>query len=310
MTETMRAIGQRRLGGPEVLEVLEVPRPEPGPGEVLVRVRAAGVNPVDWKVRTGAAPLFGPPPFLHGFDLSGVVERIGPGVDRFRPGDEVYGMPARAAQAEYAVAAAGVLAAKPPGLDHEQAAALGAVGLTAWQALVDTAKVHSGQRVLIHAAAGGVGHVAVQIAKAHGAQVIGTARAANHDFLRDLGADETIDYTTRDFTGIAGVDIVLDLVGGAYGRRSLAVLRPGGLLVSTVTADPGVSEADARAGGVRLALVRVHPSGDDLERLSRLVTEGRLRVHVEQVLPLADAAKAHELSESGRVRGKIVLGIG
>jgi NADPH:quinone reductase-like Zn-dependent oxidoreductase len=308
MSDTMRAISQRAFGGPEVLELAELPRPRPGPGEVLLRVHAASVNPVDWKVRSGVAPLFGPPPFVPGFDLSGVVERVGQGVDRFRPGDEAYGMPGRGAQAEYAAVRASDLAGKPRGIDHEHAAALASVGLTAWQALVDVAAVGTGQRVLIHAAAGGVGHVAVQIAKALGATVIGTARADNHEFLRELGADELIDYRVRDFTTAArDIDVVFDLIGGDYGPRSLSVLRPGGLLVTAVLADAGTDAERARAAGTRFATVQVRPSGDDLEQLNRLVTGGRLRVHLDHVFPLADVAKAHELSESGRVRGKIAL---
>jgi NADPH:quinone reductase-like Zn-dependent oxidoreductase len=306
----MRAISQRTFGGPEVLEVIEVERPEPAPGEVLVRVLAAGVNPADWKIRAGRPPLFGDPPFVLGFDLSGVVERVGPEVTRFQPGDEVYGMPAPPAgtYAEYVAAPAADLVPKPRSLDHVHAGALPAVALTAWQALVAIADVRAGQRVLVHAAAGGLGHVAVQIAKARGAHVIGTARADKHAFLRGLDVDEPIDYTTEDFAVAArDVDVVFDLIGGPYGARSLDTLRPGGLLVAAVWNDPGVEEAEVERRGLRYAPVHVAPSAGDLERINELVERGLLRVHVDQVLPLEDAGKAHEMSESGRVRGKIVL---
>jgi NADPH:quinone reductase-like Zn-dependent oxidoreductase len=306
----MRVISQRTFGGPEVLSVVEAARPEPGPDEVLVRVRAASVNPADWKIRSGTPPLFGDPPFVLGFDVSGVVERVGARVTRFKPGDEVYGMPRPPAgtYAEYVVAPAADLATKPPSLDHVHAGALPAVALTAWQALVGIAGVRAGQRVLVHAAAGGLGHVAVQIAKAHGARVFGTARADKHDFLRELGTDELIDYTARDFAEAArDVDIVFDLIGGAYGARSLDTLRPGGILVAAVWDDPGVEEGEVARRGLRYAPVYVGPSGPDLESVTGLVERGLLRVHVDQVLPLEDAGKAHEISQSGRVRGKIVL---
>jgi NADPH:quinone reductase-like Zn-dependent oxidoreductase len=239
MSATMRAIRQQGFGGPEVLELTEVKRPVPVPTEVLVRVRAAGVNPVEAVIRSGQFPLLGQPPFILGWDVSGVVEGIEPGVTRFRPGDEVYGLPffprAASAYAEYVVAPSRQLARKPARLSHAEAAALPLAGLTAWQALVDTAQVASGQRVLIHGAGGGVGHLAVQIAKARGAHMIGTASAAKHDFVAGLGADELIDYRAADFAAHAdGVDVVLDTVGGATARRSIGVLRPGGLLVTIV----------------------------------------------------------------------------
>ncbi len=293
-----------------MLEVIEAQRPEPAPDEVLVQVRATSVNPADWKIRAGTPALFGEPPFVLGFDVSGVVERVGSQVTRFEPGDEVFGMPRPPAgtYAEYLVAPAADLLAKPPSLDHVQAGALPAVALTAWQALVGIAGVQAGHRVLVHAAAGGLGHVAVQIAKARGAHVIGTARTDKHDFLRGLGVDELIDYTGQDFAVAArDVDIVFDLIGGAYGVRSLDTLRPGGLLVSALWDDPGVAEAEVERRGLRYAPVYVGPSAGDLAEISELVERGLLRVHVEHVLALEDAGKAHEISQSGRVRGKIVL---
>ncbi len=226
----MRAIGQDEFGGPEVLELIEVERPEPGPAEVLVRVHAAGVNPTDsWHRATGG--LAGAVIRL-GWDVSGVVEAVGLGVATLAPGDEVFGMPRHplpaGTYAEYVTSPARHLVRKPTGLTHVQAAALPLAALTAWQALVDVAEVRPGHRVLIHAAAGGVGHLAVQIAKARGAYVIGTARSAKHDFLRGLGADELVDYTEADFeTAVEPVDVVIDTIGGAYGPRSLRHPPPG-----------------------------------------------------------------------------------
>ncbi|NKQ58117.1 NADP-dependent oxidoreductase [Amycolatopsis sp. K13G38] len=283
----MRAITVRALGGPEMLEFGEVPEPEPGPGEVLVRVRAAGVNPADWKVRSGQVDGVGAPPFRVGYEFSGEAR-----------GREVFGMwlTRWGAYAEYVAVPEHVLAPKPPSLDHVPAAALPTAALTAWQALREV----SGKRVLIHAAAGGVGHLAVQVAKAGGAYVIGTARAANHEFVRALGADELIDYSAVDFTeAVRDVDLVYDLVGGSYGKRSLAVLAPGGVLLD--------AQGNDAEGDPRYRRFYVQSSGEDLARITEMVESGRLRVHVEHTLPLAEAAKAHELSESGRVRGKIVL---
>lgn len=304
MTTRMRAVSQRVFGGPEVLELVEVDRPSPGPGEVLVKVHAAGVNPADWKVRSGQIPAF-EPPFTLGFDVSGVVEELGAGVDGFRLGDAVFGLllsPA-GSYAEYTVVPVQALAPLPPSLDHVQAAALPGAGLTAWQAL---AELRPGQRVLIHAAAGGVGHLAVQIAKARGAHVIGTARAEKHAFLRDLGADELIDYTAIDFAeAVSEVDVVFDLVGHGYAARSLATLKPGGLLINASGSEDELTEAD----GFRIVRFHVSPSGNDLEQLTELVEAGKLRVSVDQVLPLEQVAKAHELSETQRTTGKIVLKI-
>jgi NADPH:quinone reductase-like Zn-dependent oxidoreductase len=242
----VRAIRQTELGPPGVLRLVEMPRPEPGPTEVLVRVSAAGVNPLDWKTRAGGAFL-GRPPFTVGADLAGVVTAVSEGVTRFAPGDRVFGMPRfpgeAAAYAEYATGPARHLAPIPDGLDDVQAAALPMSGLTAWQALVDTAAVGPGDRVLVCGAAGGIGHVAVQIAKALGAHVVGVARAAEHGFLRAIGADEVLEPGA---TGPSGVDVVLDLVGGDTAMRSLPALRDGGLLVGVSS---GTAAAAAAAAG-------------------------------------------------------------
>ncbi|MFE1556553.1 NADP-dependent oxidoreductase [Streptomyces sp. NPDC058734] len=306
----MRAVAQDGFGGPEVLGVVEVERPEPGPAEVLVRVRAAGVNPTDsWHRATGG--LAGEPVRL-GWDVSGVVEAVGIGVTTLAPGDEVFGMPRHpvpaGTYAEYVTSPARHLVRKPAALSHVQAAALPLAALTAWQALVDTAGVRSGQRVLVHAAAGGVGHLAVQIAKARGAYVIGTARAVHHEFLRGLGADELVDYTAVDFeSAVEPVDVVVDAVGGEYGPRSLRVLRPGGIVVSLASpAEARLAEA-ARPLGVRAVFMAVEADQAGMREIAALVEAGRLWPEVAAVLPLELAGEAHELSDGRRTRGKIVL---
>ncbi|HEX2313734.1 MAG TPA: NADP-dependent oxidoreductase [Thermomonospora sp.] len=312
MTARMRAVSQDVLGGPEVLKVVEVDRPEPGPAEVLVRVRAAGVNPTDWKHRAHGYWL-GEPPFVLGWDVSGVVEAVGAGAALHKPGDEVFGMlpyPAGAgSHAEYVTAPTRAFARKPAGIDHVQAGALPLAALTAWQALVDTAGVQAGQRVLVHAAAGGVGHLAVQIAKAHGAHVIGTASAGKHDLVRRLGADEVVDYTRVDFAeAVRDVDIVIEGIGGDYGPRSLATLRPGGVLVSLVlnNVDPDL-DALADKAGIRHEQMLVEVDHAALARIADLAAGGALRAEIDTVLPLERAAEAHARGETGRTTGKIVL---
>ncbi|KJS62147.1 NADP-dependent oxidoreductase [Streptomyces rubellomurinus] len=315
MPDTMRAISQDTAGGPEVLRLVDAARPEPGRGEVLVRVHAAGVNPADWKTRSrGVFANGATPPFTLGWDVSGVVEAVGPGVAIHRPGDEVYGMPRfphpAGGYAEYVTAPARHFAPRPEGLSHVEAAGLPLAALTAWQALVDTADVRPGQRVLVHAAAGGVGHLAVQIAKARGAYVIGTASGAKHGLLRELGADETVDYRTVDVAeAVQGVDVVLDPIGGPSWARSLRSLRPGGTLVSIEPPTEAFPLAEAEAAGVRAVFVLVEPDQQGLREISRLVGSGRLRVLVDTVLPLERAADAHRLGELGRTTGKIVLSV-
>jgi len=314
MSATMQSIRQQAFGGPEVLRLAEVERPVPLPTEMLVRVRAVGVNPVEAVIRSGQFPLLGQPPFILGWDISGVVEDIEPGVTRFQPGDEVYGMPffprGASAYAEYVAAPSRQLARKPAGLSHAEAAALPLAGLTAWQALVDTAQVTAGQRVLIHGAGGGVGHLAVQIAKARGAHVTGTASAAKHDFVASLGADELVDYRATDFAEHVGsVDVVLDTIGGDTARRSIGVLRPGGLLVTIVDRRDADLATRTETAGRRFAGLSVEPDYPALEALAELAESGKLRVHLQTILGLAEAAKAHELLESGSVAGKVALTI-
>ncbi|MFJ4535556.1 NADP-dependent oxidoreductase [Streptomyces tibetensis] len=308
---TMRAISQDVLGGPEVLKEVEIERPVPKPNEVLVRVRAAGVNPTDWKHRATGGFL-GEPPFVLGWDVSGVVEAVGIGVVAFAPGDEVFGMLpypyGHGSHAEYVIAPVRALVRKPAGADHAQAGALPLVSLTAWQALTEHAGLRPGQRVLIHAAAGGVGHVAVQIAKARGAYVIGTASAGKHEFLRGIGVDEAIDYRETDFTeAVKDADVVLDTIGGDNALRSLRVLRPGGVLVSIL---PGGSDdlyEEAGRLGVRALRMLVDADRGGMEAVAELVEAGKLRATIAGTFPLAEAAEAHALGDTGRTTGKLVL---
>ncbi|WP_408607340.1 NADP-dependent oxidoreductase [Kitasatospora mediocidica] len=313
----MRAVVQHTFGGPDVLRVEEVARPEPLPTEVLVRVHAAGINPVDWKTRggTGMAGILGEPPFVLGWDVSGVVEAVGFGVTTLKAGDEVYGMPwfprAAGGYAEYVTAPARQFARKPATVGHEVAAAVPLAALTAWQAVVDTADVRAGQRVLITAAAGGVGHLAVQFAKHLGAHVIATASGGRHAWLKELGADEVIDYHAVRFEDVVrDVDVVIDLVGDdpdRTGTRSLETLRPDGLLVA-VPAGVSTELAEAAAArGVRVTPFLVEPDGPALRRIADLIDAGEVSVEVEEVFPLERAAEAHARGESLRTRGKLVL---
>ncbi|MFF0750536.1 NADP-dependent oxidoreductase [Streptomyces sp. NPDC004267] len=311
MAEKMLAVAYDEPGGPEVLKLVERDRPVPGPTEILVRVHAAGVNPVDWKTRA-AGTLYVPGDGVVGWDVSGVVEAVSRGVTLFRPGDEVYGMPGFprmvGGYAQYVAAPARHFAPKPAGLDHVQAAALPLAALTAWQALVDRAGLRAGQRVLVHAAAGGVGHLAVQIAKTYGAYVIGTARAGKHGFVRGLGADEVIDYTAVDFASVvSGVDVVIDPIAGDYQERSLSVLRDGGTLITLSALETEALATAAAARSIRSGFMLVEPDRRALLAVTELVETGGLKVHVEATFPLAEAARAHELGETGRTTGKLVL---
>lgn len=303
----MRAERIHAFGGAEVLHLEEVPRPEPGPKEILVRVHAAAVNPVDWKFRQG---LLGPQPLpsIVGNDFSGVVEAVGPGVEQFQVGQEVFGSAAdqSGSYAEYAVAPVSRVALKPAGLDHFQAAALPIAGLTAWQALLDVAGLGAGQTILIHAAAGGVGSFAVQLAKWKAARVVGTAAGAHTELVRLLGADQAVDYRTTRFEEVVReVDVVLDTVGGETQERSWGVLRPGGILVSIVHPP---SRASAAAHQVRGEFLRCDPNrSDELAQLAQLVGSGHIRVFVESVLPLDEAPYALEMSRKGHATGKTVL---
>jgi NADPH:quinone reductase-like Zn-dependent oxidoreductase len=311
----MKAVVMREHGGPEVLVLEEVERPEPFPTEILVRVVAAGTNPVDWKTRQKPylPAIQGDPPMILGWDVAGTVEKVGGGVTRFEPGDRVFGMPwfprlARA-YADFVTAPSRHLARTPDVLSDEQAGGLPLAGLTAWQSLVDTAGVGEGDRVLVHAAAGGVGHLAVQIAKTRGAHVIGTARAEKHEFLRKLGIDEAVDYTEQDFEEVASeVDIVVDLVGTEeYGMRSLRALREGGLLIQVPGGVKDAVATAARDQSRRATAILVEPDHAGLESLAALADSGQLKVEIDETFPLERADKAHEHLESRRARGKVVL---
>jgi NADPH:quinone reductase-like Zn-dependent oxidoreductase len=307
----LRAIRQQSLGGPEVLELVTVARPEPFPTEVLVKVATAGVNPVDWKTRSSGGRL-GPPPFTLGWDVAGVVEELGFGVTRFAVGDRVFGMPRfpreAGTYAEFLTSPSRQLARIPEGLSDVEAGALPLASLTAWQALVDTADLQPGDRVLIHAAGGGVGHLAVQIAKSRGTYVIGTARTDEHAFLAALGVDEAIDYTSVDVGAtVRDVDVVLDLVGGQTGPASLPVVRDGGLLISVPSSSDIAPLREAAGGRVRVTGILVEPDRTGMDAIAALAADGGLRVRVARTFPLEQAAAAHELSERGRPRGKLVL---
>jgi len=302
----MQAVRIHDYGGPEVLKLEEVPRPQPGPGEVLIRVHASSVNPVDWKIRAGYMKQFMPLalPFVLGRDVSGVVEAAGPGVTGLKKGDEVYGL-INGADAQYAVAKESELALKPRTIDHVRAAAIPLAALTAWQALLDKAKLAAGQRILVHGAAGGIGTFAVQLAKWKGARVIATASGRNQAFLRELGVAEPIDYEKTRFEDVVrDVDVVFDTIGGDTQQRSWKVLKRGGVLVSVV-APPAAEEAAKY--GVRAELLITQASSSRLTEIAKLIDSGRIRPIVETILPLSDVRRAQEMSERGHVRGKIVL---
>jgi NADPH:quinone reductase-like Zn-dependent oxidoreductase len=309
---TMKAVRFHSYGSPEVLVLEDAPRPRAGAGEVLILVHAAAVNPLDWKVRAGhvKAWLQHSLPLIPGWDVSGIVEAVGHGVTAFKIGDAVFGMldfVRNGAYAEYVAAGTRSLAFKPRSMDHIQSAAVPLAALTAWQSLFEIAGLSSGQTVLIHAAAGGVGHFAVQLAKWKGARVIGTASAGNERFLKELGADEVIDYRTTPFQeAVHDVDVVFDPIGGDTQHRSWKVLKKGGILVATL----GISSPEAAAEhGVRGEGVMVGPDNTQLALIAALIDAGNLKPFVSAVFPLAEAARAHELSQTGHVRGKIVLNV-
>ncbi len=311
----MKAIRIHAWGGPEVLKYEDAPDPALGDDDVLVRVHAAGVNPVDWKVREGRTGIPYAMPMIPGWDLSGVVLATGAKVTRFlTKGEEVYGRPdirRNGTYAELVAVRASELAQKPESIDHVHAAGVPLAALTAWQSLFNAAPgfqgahLQAGQTVLVHAAAGGVGSFAVQLAKVHGARVIGTCSAKNIDYVRSLGADEVVDYTKKRFEEVVrDVDVVIDLVGGETMSRSWGVLKKDGILVSIIS-PPSADEAARH--GVRAGYVFVQPSADQLQSIATMIDAGKLRACVSKVLPLAQAREAHELSQSGHARGKIVL---
>jgi NADPH:quinone reductase-like Zn-dependent oxidoreductase len=300
----VEAVVMHETGGPDVLRLEEAERPEPAEGEVLVRVRAASVNPADWKSRRGFVDK--PLPAVLGLDVSGTVELSR--ADGFAVGDEVFGVAASGSYAEFASASATAIAKKPAGVTHEQAAALPVAGLTAWQALYDKGGLERGQTALIAGAAGGVGHFAVQFAAQAGARVVGTGSARNREFVLGLGADEYVDYTQQDVAeAVSDIDLALDTVGGTVTESLVPTLREGGILV-TIAAAPPAETAQQR--GARAELLVMSPSSDQLARIAELVAGGAVNVAIADVLPISDIQRAHERSESGHTRGKIVLTVG
>lgn len=308
---TIKAMRIHEYGQLEVLRYEDIPRPVPDPGEVLVRVHAASVNPVDYKIRSGfARGMFATSPFptALGGDIAGVVEETGSGVTAFKAGDAVFGMIGLiGAYTEYVAVKAESLALKPQTLDFVQAASVPLVGLTAWQALFDTAQLQAGQRVLIHAAAGGVGSIAVQLARWRGAQVTGTASPGNADYVRSLGAEAVIDYRGTPIESMPGsFDVVLDAAGGDTAVRSLNLLKPGGIVV-VVAGRPSPREPDDQ--GRRLVGIIVQPNGGKLAQIAAAIDAGAVRTEIAAVFPLAQAGDAHTLIEQGHTRGKIVLSV-
>lgn len=306
----MRAIYVEDYGGPEVLKFGEQPTPQPGPRDVLVAVHAASINPIDWKLRAGLVRQFFPLTFpcVLGRDFSGVVAALGAEVRGLAIGDEVFGMADAkrgGTHAEFVAVDADAVAKKPRGLSHIEAASLPLAGLTAVIALDEVASLRSGQRVLVHAAAGGVGGLAVQLARHRGCWVAGTCSAANMDYVKRLGADRAIDYAAEDFASVLrDLDVVFDTLGGEVNRRSATVLRAGGCLVQVAAAPvpPGQARADIE---VKPAVIR--PRRDLLERLADRAANGILKPQVEMVLPLSEAPRGYEQSRTGHQRGKIVL---
>ncbi len=301
----MLAIRIHEFGGPEVLKYEDASEPQPGPGEIQIRVIAAGVNPMDWKVRQGGIKI--PLPIIMGMDVAGVVDTLGQGVDAFQSGDSVYARVSlgQGGYAEYTVTNASQAALKPESIGFVEAAAVPTAGLAAWQTLFDIAGLQKGQSVLIHGAAGGVGSFAVQFAKWKGARVIGTASRSNAEFLKSIGADVVIDYKAQRFEDVVhGVDVVLDTIGGETFERSWGVLKPGGFLVTTVA---NVPEGAAEAHGVRAKGLVTKADGKELAKIAAVIDEQHIKPIVTTVLPLADARKAQEISESRHTRGKIVL---
>ncbi len=309
----MKAIVINTYGNEDVLNYVDVERPKPKADEVLVKVYCAAVNPVDWKIRDGFGEMFRLKlPLILGGDIAGTIEEVGVEVKNFKQGDAVYGMTVSGGfsggYAEYALAKADAIVLKPESIDFTEAAALPIGALTAWQAMFDLANLSRGQRILITGASGGVGSMAVQLAKAKGAFVIGTASGKNEKFIRDLGADEFVDYTRQPFEEVVkDVDVVFDTVGGDTLERTFQTLKKGGFLATAVEFP---SEEKAQEFSVKTAQVRCKPNAEQLNAIGKLVDEGRLKVHVSTVLPLAEVKKAHQLSQSGRTRGKIVLQIG
>ena len=306
----MKAIVVHEYGGPEVLHYEEAPRPQPNDNEVLIRVLAASVNPVDAAIRSGkyAEYFHTKLPLIPGMDAAGVIEKAGSKITALKGGDPVYAfftLREEGGYAEFALAKEGEVARKPSSITYEEAAAVPAAGSTAWQALVDAAKLGAGQTVLIHGGSGGVGHFAIQIAKARGARVIATASTANQEFLKKLGVDQAIDYTATKFEDVVkDVDVVLDAVGGDTLRRSYSVVKKGGIIV-TIAGEPDQAALDAH--GIRGVSISAAPKSETFAELTRLIEDGKVKPVVTQVFPRAEVAKAQEQIATRHTRGKIIL---
>jgi NADPH:quinone reductase-like Zn-dependent oxidoreductase len=316
----MKAIQIHSFGGPEVLMYQDVPRPTAGTGEVLIRVQAAGVNPAEWKAASGKAKLIRemPLPLTLGWDVSGIVEEVGPDVTAFQQGDAVYGLlrfpsPSAGTYAEYVTAPVADLALKPTSIDHIHAAAVPMAALTAWQGLFEHGKLEAGQTALITGAAGGVGHFAVQLAKSKGAQVIGVASGRHAAFLREMGVDQFIDYTSTSIEDVAhDVDLLLDTVGGRDGDHLLSVLKRGGTLIPVLSRSYSAGRVEEAGITIRTTLANImqlRSNGAQLVEIGELIDAGQVRVAIDAVVPLAEAARAHERSAAGHVQGKIVLAV-
>lgn len=307
----MRAIRIHNYGGSEQMELESIAVPEPAAGEVLIKVHAAGVNPLDWKIREGYLAEIIPHtlPLTLGWDFAGEIVAIGQDVEKWRFGDAVYARPDFAkngAYAEYIAVSADEIAPKPETLSWQKSAAVPLVTLTAWQALHDIGQLKHGDRVLIHAGAGGVGIAAIQLAKQAGATVYTTASSRNIEFLKRLGADEVIDYTRQDFSTLADLDIVFDTMGGEILEKSWGTLKKGGHLISLAEI-PNEDLAATHEVSANFCFVQANP--DQLSKISKLIDSGAITVEVDSVYRLDDIAKAHEKSESGHTRGKIVIQI-
>ena len=309
----MKAARIHAYGASSEIRIEDAPMPALQADEVLIRTVATSVNPVDWKIRKGYLKSMIPyeMPLIMGWDVSGIVEKTGPAVTRFKPGDAVYSRPDIArngAYAEYIAVRETEVAAKPTTISHVEAASLPLVSITAWEALFTTANLTAGQRVLIHAGAGGVGSIAVQLAHARGAHVIATASAGKAALVRSLGADEVIDYHAQDFSSVvSGMDVVFDTVGGEVQKKSWGVLNPGAMLVS-ITDRP--SEDRAKAEGKRAAFVFIGPNAAILKDLAAMIDLGQVRPLIAAEFGLNDTATAQDLSETGRATGKIVIYVG
>ena len=307
---TMKAMVIHEYGGPEVLKYEDIPQPELKDNQLLIRVIAAGVNPVDGMIRSGMFKGNRAFPIILGGDVAGVVEKVGSKITKFKVGDPVFAyvsLDSSGGYAQYALVTEREAAPKPKSLTYVEAAAVPIVAMTAWQALVDTAKLSANQTVLIHGGSGGVGSFAIQIAKARGAKVIATASTANQDFLKQLGADVTIDYTKQKFEDVAkNVDVVLDSIGRDTLARSYGVVKKGGIIVSLV-ARPNESELEEHE--IRGAALSVDPNSEELAEIGKLIDYKKIKVIVSQTFPLSEAMKAHEQVATGHTRGKIVLKI-